>query len=130
MPTAPKSGDDALMQQLSDAVSSILLQQHTPLSFETLYRMVETLSATGKSSILYNRLRQQCSEHLHRRLTELLRSLQLDTMDFLTVVSSMWRQHCDQMILIRSIYVYLDRTYALVTPDVPCIWCICVRDEA
>lgn len=33
-----------------------------------------------------------------------------------------WLSHCQQMIMIRSIFLYLDRTYVLQNPTVHSIW--------
>lgn len=33
-----------------------------------------------------------------------------------------WSSHCDQMIMIRSIFLYLDRTYVLQNPAVLSLW--------
>lgn len=33
-----------------------------------------------------------------------------------------WQSHCEQMIMIRSIFLYLDRTYVLQNPSIHSIW--------
>lgn len=35
-----------------------------------------------------------------------------------------WLSHCQQMIMIRSIFLYLDRTYVLQNPTVHSIWLV------
>lgn len=48
-----------------------------------------------------------------------------DTMDrliFLKKMNDCWQSHCRQMIMIRSIFLYLDRTYVLQNPTIHSIW--------
>lgn len=33
-------------------------------------------------------------------------------------VAACWKDHCDQMLIIRSIFLYLDRTYVISTSGV------------
>lgn len=48
-----------------------------------------------------------------------------DTRDryiFLKKMNYCWQSHCRQMIMIRSIFLYLDRTYVLQNPSIHSIW--------
>lgn len=122
IPTASPTAADTGVAQLADAVAAIHQQKAAPQSLGALYHVVETLCDAGHSELLYSRLRQQCSEHLHRCLTTLVQALQLDMLEFLRVVAATWQRHCEQMILLRSIFVYLDRKYALKTAGVELLW--------
>lgn len=41
---------------------------------------------------------------------------------YLKKMDECWQSHCQQMIMIRSIFLYLDRTYVLQNPTVHSIW--------
>lgn len=41
--------------------------------------------------------------------------LQLDVVPFLDRVHAMWKDHCNQMLTIRQIFLYLDRTHVLAS---------------
>ncbi len=45
-----------------------------------------------------------------------------DKQIFLKKINECWLSHCRQMIMIRSIFLYLDRTFVLQNPSVPSIW--------
>lgn len=46
----------------------------------------------------------------------------LDKLLYLKKMNDCWQSHCQQMIMIRSIFLYLDRTYVLQNPTVHSIW--------
>lgn len=41
---------------------------------------------------------------------------------FLDAVHKLWEDHCGDMLVIRTIFLYLDRTYVIQTPHVASIW--------
>jgi cullin-4 len=41
---------------------------------------------------------------------------------FLSHVEGCWQDHCDQMLVIRSIALYLDRTYVIQNSGVRSLW--------
>ena len=41
---------------------------------------------------------------------------------FLGMVEQIWSDHSEQMLTIRSIFLYLDRSYVIQTPSVRSIW--------
>lgn len=45
-----------------------------------------------------------------------------DKQIFLKKINECWQSHCRQMIMIRSIFLYLDRTFVLQNASVPSIW--------
>ncbi len=59
--------------------------------------------------------------HVRDNVEPYIRGVQ-DRKIFLKEMESCWQSHCHQMILIRSIFLYLDRKYVLQTPSVPSIW--------
>ena len=46
----------------------------------------------------------------------------IDKLLYLKKVNDCWQSHCQQMIMIRSIFLYLDRTYVLQKPTIHSIW--------
>ncbi|KAM4789297.1 cullin-4A isoform 1-T1 [Cyanocitta cristata] len=46
----------------------------------------------------------------------------LDSLLFLRKINKCWQDHCRQMIMIRSIFLFLDRTYVLQNSMLPSIW--------
>jgi len=61
--------------------------------------------------------------HLESLLPKLTEEMAATTVrGFLDVVNAYWTNHCQEMLLIRGIFLYLDRTYALPTVNVKPIW--------
>ena len=46
----------------------------------------------------------------------------MDRHIFLKRMNECWQSHCQQMIMIRGIFLYLDRTYVLQNPTIHSIW--------
>lgn len=41
---------------------------------------------------------------------------------FLSNVNDVWQDHCEHMLTIRSIFLYLDRSFVIQTPNIVSIW--------
>lgn len=66
------------------------------------------------SELLYRNLRGVCSEHIGEALRALAAAhLAKDDAAFLTHMDAAWQTHCAQMALIRSIFLYLDRSFVV-----------------
>ena len=48
---------------------------------------------------------------------------------FLRAMNECWLSHCRQMIMVRSIFLYLDRTYVLQSPAILSIWSVTDGDQ-
>lgn len=70
------------------------------------------------SASLYERLKSVCDAHIRSSLLAQVEHLSKGTTAFLKYMDACWSQHCRQMLLIRSIFLYLDRCYVLTQPDV------------
>ena len=81
-------------------------------SLEELYRAVEDMCVHNLAASIYDRLRGECELHIESRLEKLLGQTP-DTLAFLSLVHSCWADHCEQMLTLRSIFLYLDRTYVM-----------------
>uniref|UniRef100_A0A8C2WCH1 Cullin 4A n=1 Tax=Cyclopterus lumpus TaxID=8103 RepID=A0A8C2WCH1_CYCLU len=101
--------------KLRDAVGAIQNSTSIKYNLEELYQAVENLCSYKVSPTLYKQLRQVCEDHV--QLTE-----SLDNLSFLKRMNRCWQDHCRQTIMIRSIFLFLDRTYVLQNSLLPSIW--------
>ncbi len=83
---------------------------------------VEDLCVHKMAGKLYHRLQQECETHIAAKLRSLLVGQSPDAVVFLSHVESCWQDHCDQMLVIRSIALYLDRTYVIQNSGVRSLW--------
>lgn len=65
---------------------------------------------------LYNRLQAECDTHIGQQIASLQAQTQMAPAAFLERVAATWDDYCSQMLLIRSIFLYLDRTYVMGLP--------------
>lgn len=73
------------------------------------------------ASQLYVNLTNLVEAHVKANIEQFL-SESMDRQVFLKRMDDCWRAHCRQMIMIRSIFLYLDRTYVLQNPSIHSIW--------
>ena len=60
--------------------------------------------------------------HVRASVTPFLGESLADKLIFMKRMNECWSAHCRQMIMTRSIFLYLDRTYVLQHPTVLSIW--------
>lgn len=70
---------------------------------------------------LYQRIEKECEAHIKTALQSLVGQSE-DLMVFLSLVEKCWQDFCDQMLMIRGIALYLDRTYVKQTPTARSLW--------
>ena len=70
---------------------------------------------------LYQRIQRECEVHISTVLQSLV-GQSPDLVVFLSLVEKCWQDLCDQMLMIRGIALYLDRTYVKQTPNVRSLW--------
>lgn len=70
---------------------------------------------------LYQRIEKECEAHIFAALQSLVGQSE-DLVVFLSLVQRCWQDFCDQMLMIRGIALYLDRTYVKQTPNVHSLW--------
>ncbi|ELK27187.1 Cullin-4B, partial [Myotis davidii] len=120
-PKLPENYTDETWQKLKEAVEAIQNSTSIKYNLEELYQAVENLCSYKISANLYKQLRQICEDHIkaqiHQHLTD-----SLDSVLFLKKIDRCWQNHCRQMIMIRSIFLFLDRTYVLQNSMLPSIW--------
>lgn len=111
-------------------------------------RTVEDLCVHKMGARLYERLRDECYKHVEatvKALENQVRKLLLQKREkacradkacmlgvwwmqetdhelFLQKVDDAWQGHCDLFLTIRSIFLYLDRSYVMQLPNLLSIW--------
>ncbi|MGH0120245.1 UNVERIFIED_CONTAM: hypothetical protein FKN15_056570 [Acipenser sinensis] len=108
-------------KKLQEAVGAIQNSTSIKYNLEELYQAVENLCSYKVSATLYKQLRQVCEDHVKAQIHQ-FREDSLDNVLFLKKMNTCWQDHCRQMIMIRSIFLFLDRTYVLQNSMLPSIW--------
>ncbi|KAG2187482.1 hypothetical protein INT44_005171 [Umbelopsis vinacea] len=106
---------------LESSINAIQTGVPVTESLELLYQACLNLCRLSKAQYLYNNLCKQCQ---HRIKTDIER-LSQSTMaggSFLKLVKDYWTSFQDQMTMIRSIFLYLDRTYLIHATEYSSIW--------
>ncbi|XP_041274002.1 cullin-4A isoform X7 [Onychostruthus taczanowskii] len=122
-PKLPDNYTQDTWQKLHEAVGAIQSSISIKYNLEELYQAVENLCSYKVSATLYKQLRQVCEEHVKAQILQ-FREDSLDSLLFLKKINKCWQDHCRQMIMIRSIFLFLDRTYVLQNSVLPSI---CLR---
>ncbi|KAM8800192.1 cullin-4B [Eudromia elegans] len=130
-PKLPENYTDETWQKLKEAVEAIQNSTSIKYNLEELYQAVENLCSYKISANLYKQLRQICEDHIKAQIHQFrdncnfLNDRFMDSLDsvlFLKKIDKCWQDHCRQMIMIRSIFLFLDRTYVLQNSMLPSIW--------
>eukprot|EP00741_Cyanophora_paradoxa_P010023 tig00000157_g9709.t1 len=144
-PKLPEQFEAETWEKLKGAVAAVHTKQPVSCSLEELYRAVEDLCLHKMAENLYKQLQAECESFAEKKLKELLkypcncerlpsvladerslldprRTQTPDHVVFLAQVESAWQDHCNQMLTIRSIFLYLDRTYVIQTANVRSLW--------
>ncbi|XP_060191854.1 cullin-4-like [Lycium barbarum] len=120
-PALPTNFEENTWATLKSAISSIFLKQPDPCDLEKLYQAVNNLCLHKMGGSLYQRIEEECETHIVAALQSLVGQSE-DLVVFLSLVERCWQDFCDQMLMIRSIALYLDRTYVKQTPNVHSLW--------
>lgn len=120
-PKLPENYTDETWHKLKEAVEAIQTSTSIKYNLEELYQAVENLCSYKISANLYKQLRQICEDHIKSEIHQ-FREDSLDSVLFLKKIDRCWQNHCRQMIMIRSIFLFLDRTYVLQNSMLPSIW--------
>ncbi|NXQ28821.1 CUL4A protein, partial [Alaudala cheleensis] len=122
-PKLPDNYTQDTWQKLHEAVGAIQSSISIKYNLEELYQAVENLCSYKVSATLYKQLRQVCEEHVKAQILQFREyPFSLDSLLFLKKINKCWQDHCRQMIMIRSIFLFLDRTYVLQNSVLPSIW--------
>ena len=96
-------------------------QQPVQHSLEELYRAVEDMCLQNMAERLYDRLQNECERHIDSSLDALTHQTH-NSLAFLELMRGCWSAHCDEMHTLRSVFLYLDRTYVMQTPGKKSLW--------
>lgn len=100
--------------QLDEALASIFKDSQHTFSKEDLYRGVENVCRQGGASILFSRLENRCRSHIERDMRDpLLEKTGAENVTVLKAVLEEWARWTQQMITIRAIFFFMDRSYLL-----------------
>ncbi|XP_041357588.1 cullin-4A-like isoform X2 [Gigantopelta aegis] len=120
-PTMPENFQQDTWKKLGEAVNAIHRSCAIRYSLEELYQAVENMCSYKMSANLYDQLKHICEDHVRASLDQFLGE-SLDYEQFLKLIDNCWQGHCRQMIMIRSIFLFLDRTYVLQNSTILSIW--------
>lgn len=120
-PNLPDNYQETTWSKLREAVVAIQTSKSIAYSLEELYQAVENMCSHKMASQLYVNLTNLVEAHVKANIEQFL-SESMDRQVFLKRMDDCWRAHCRQMIMIRSIFLYLDRTYVLQNPSIHSIW--------
>ncbi|NXQ92478.1 CUL4B protein, partial [Nyctibius grandis] len=121
-PKLPENYTDETWQKLKEAVEAIQNSTSIKYNLEELYQAVENLCSYKISANLYKQLRQICEDHIKAQIHQFREYPFFQLVLFLKKIDKCWQDHCRQMIMIRSIFLFLDRTYVLQNSMLPSIW--------
>lgn len=120
-PTLPTNFEEDTWATLKSAITAIFLKQPDPCDSEKLYQAVSDLCLHKMGGNLYHRIQKECEQHISAKLESLV-GQSLDLVVFLSLVEKCWQDFCDQMLMIRGIALYLDRTHVKQNPNVRSLW--------
>ncbi|XP_006352972.1 cullin-4-like [Solanum tuberosum] len=120
-PTLPTNFEENTWATLKSAISAIFLKQPDPCDLEKLYQAVNDLCLHKMGGSLYQRIEKECEAHIVAVLQSLVGQSE-DLVVFLSLVERCWQDFCDQMLMIRGIALFLDRTYVKQTPNGHSLW--------
>lgn len=121
-PKLPENYQEVSWNVLKEAVIAIQSSKSISTPREELYRVVDNMCSYKMAPKIYSKLESLCIDHVKNNIGPSLNADSIDSLSFLKSLDSAWQSHCRQMIMIRSIFLYLDRTYVLQNPSVQSIW--------
>ncbi|KAJ3142484.1 Cullin-4A [Physocladia obscura] len=116
------------LAQLERAVTSIHSIESVTDSLEELYKACEHLCIHNQGSVVYEMLLKVCSVRLDTIFKALklrlcaIRKQSFENVELLKALDAAWQSHCRSQLMIRSIFLYLDRTYVIQTQGRKSIW--------
>ncbi|XP_034111522.1 cullin-4A [Drosophila nasuta] len=122
-PTLPDNYSEDTYIKLEEAVIAIQLSKPIKYSLEELYQAVVNMCSHKMDAQLYAKLKELTELHVKRniKLKELTGG-SMDKLILLEKINNWWLSFCQQMIMIRSIFLYMDRTYVLQNSSIHSIW--------
>ncbi|WKY01288.1 hypothetical protein Q1695_015353 [Nippostrongylus brasiliensis] len=107
---------------LEASINAIQTKQHVTTNLEQLYKVVESLCENKMARTTYDRLLENVRKWIGRFRNELNEKCSSGGVEFMKAIENLWSDYCEQMILIRNVFLYLDRTFILENIDESPIW--------
>lgn len=117
-PTLPPGFEADTWSKLQDCVHAVHGKRPVSCSLEELYSAVQDMCMHKLAQGLYVKLQHECDVHIANQLLNLKSCLQLEPIAFLEKINNVWEDYCNQMLTIRQVFLYLDRTYVITTAGV------------
>ncbi|KAI8048110.1 Cullin family-domain-containing protein [Syncephalis plumigaleata] len=120
-PRLPDNFERDSWHRLRAAILAIYQQTKVTESLEELYRICENMCYHKLADKLYSYLQTESRQ----RVTTIAQQLSIykgDPQAFLNVIHQEWVDYCRHVIKIRSVFLYLDRTFVLQTSGIVPIW--------
>ncbi|KAI5807119.1 Cullin family-domain-containing protein [Geopyxis carbonaria] len=110
---------DTMWKTLDGVLTTIFETQKVTTSMEVLYRGVENICRSDLEPKLYEALKGRLEGYIRDQLKpQILARMNNNGIETAQVVVAGWKQWEGQMRIIRSIFLYLNRSYLLQTPHV------------
>eukprot|EP01080_Neovahlkampfia_damariscottae_P011659 gene11659-4896_t len=121
-PKIPETFEEDSWNKLKQSINAIFKKETVSFSQEELYKSVQDLCIHQKSQSLFEKLKFEC-EKSTKKILEPLRNHTTTQVEYLNVIVKVWEEFCSEMRMIRSIFLYLDRTFVITSSSsVRSIW--------
>ncbi|KAK5965471.1 hypothetical protein GCK32_014218 [Trichostrongylus colubriformis] len=107
---------------LEASINAIQTKQHVATNLEQLYKVVESLCENKMARTTYDKLLDNIRKWIGRFRNELNEKCAAGGVEFMKAIENLWSDYCEEMILIRNVFLYLDRTFILENIDESPIW--------
>uniref|UniRef100_A0A7I4YI56 Cullin-4 n=1 Tax=Haemonchus contortus TaxID=6289 RepID=A0A7I4YI56_HAECO len=107
---------------LEASINAIQTKQHVATNLEQLYKVVASLCENKMARTTYDKLLDNIRKWIGRFRNELNEKCAAGGVEFMKAIENLWSDYCEQMILIRNVFLYLDRTFILENIDESPIW--------
>mmetsp|Transcript_6002 Transcript_6002/g.17169 ORF Transcript_6002/g.17169 Transcript_6002/m.17169 type:complete len:735 (-) Transcript_6002:2064-4268(-) len=114
----PDGFEEATWAKLQAAVRAVHNKEPVSTSLEELYKAVEDMCHHKMAESLYARLQKECDAHIASQIQRLASSSTADPVLFLDQVGAVWDDMCRQMLTIRQVFTFLDRSFVVAAPGV------------
>eukprot|EP01138_Halocafeteria_seosinensis_P006041 gb/GECG01006175.1/.p1 GENE.gb/GECG01006175.1/~~gb/GECG01006175.1/.p1 ORF type:complete len:910 (+),score=149.26 gb/GECG01006175.1/:1-2730(+) len=122
-PTLQEGFEERAWQKLKDTLENIYAERSVSYSRQELSQEIEDLCIHNKGKFIYDKLAAMCRDHM-KSLVSSVNTETTDSTTFLSQVRDIWEKHNRELIAIRAIFIYLDRTFVAHCPetDAKSIW--------
>eukprot|EP00005_Dracoamoeba_jomungandri_P002557 CAMPEP_0174254846 /NCGR_PEP_ID=MMETSP0439-20130205/4193_1 /TAXON_ID=0 /ORGANISM="Stereomyxa ramosa, Strain Chinc5" /LENGTH=744 /DNA_ID=CAMNT_0015336711 /DNA_START=181 /DNA_END=2415 /DNA_ORIENTATION=- len=120
-PQLPEDFEQKTWEKLRTALEAVQQKESTEFGEEELYQATEALCTHKLANKLYENVKTAVEQHIKNEAQKLI-SRDLDSYDFLEIMNLSWQDHCESMLYIRGIFLYLDRTYVIQNQKIRSLW--------